>query len=74
VKGVRVSGVSKDSPAEKSGLKNQDIIVELGNQKIENLYDYTYVLQSLKPGNEIPLKVMRSGKLEELKIVPALKE
>jgi len=74
VKGVRVSGVSKDSPAEKSGLKNQDIIVELGNQKIENLYDYTYVLQSLKPGNEIPLKIMRSGRLEELKIIPALKE
>lgn len=74
VKGVRVSGVSKDSPAEKSGLKSQDVIVELGAQKIENLYDYTYTLQSLKPGAEISLKVMRAGKLEELKITPALKE
>ncbi len=74
VKGVRISGVSKDSPAEKSGLKNQDVIVELGSQKIENLYDYTYVLQSLKPNTEINMKIMRSGKLEDLKIVPALKE
>lgn len=74
VKGVRISGVSKNSPAEKSGLKNQDIIVELGNQKIDNLYDYTYVLQSLKPNTEIALKVMREGKQEDLKITPALKE
>ncbi|MFN8846121.1 MAG: M28 family peptidase [Bdellovibrionales bacterium] len=74
VRGVRVSGVSKDSPAEKSGLKSEDIIVQLGSQKIENLYDYTYALQALKPGAEIPLKVMRSGQLQELKIVPLLKE
>lgn len=74
VKGVRVSGVSKDSPAEKSGLKSDDVIVELGKQKIENLYDYTYALQSLKPGAEVSLKVMRSGQLQELKIIPALKE
>lgn len=74
VKGVRLGGVSKDSPAEKGGLKAQDVIVEMAGQKIENLYDYTFVLQSLKPGSEIAVKVMRMGQVQELKLVPAVKE
>ena len=74
IKGVRIGGVSKDSPAEKGGLKSQDVIIEMAGQKIENLYDYTYVLQSLKPGSEVPVKILRLGQSQELKIIPALKE
>ncbi len=74
VKGVRLGGVSKDSPAEKGGLQSQDVIVEMAGQKIENLYDFTFVLQSLKPGSEIPVKILRLGKSQDLKITPALKE
>lgn len=74
VKGMRISGVSKDSPAEKSGLKAQDVIVEIAGHKIENLYDFTYALQNLKPGSEVGLKVLRAGNTQDLKIVPALKE
>ncbi len=74
VKGVRLGGVSKDSPAEKGGLKSQDVIIEMAGQKIENLYDFTYVMQSLKPGSEIPVRVMRLGAPQDLKITPALKE
>lgn len=74
VKGVLLGGVSKDSPAEKGGLKSQDVIIEMAGQKIENLYDYTYVLQSLKPGSEVPVRILRLGQMQELKITPALKE
>jgi len=42
VKGVKISGTSKDSPAEKAGLVPGDVIVELSGLKIENLYDYVY--------------------------------
>ncbi|MFP5520739.1 MAG: M28 family peptidase, partial [Bdellovibrionia bacterium] len=74
VKGVRVSGASKDSPAEKAGVKAQDIIIEFDGTKIENLYDYVYTLQSVKPNKETILKVNRAGAVVELKIVPKLKE
>lgn len=74
VKGVRVTGASKDSPAEVSGIKEKDIIVEFDGTKIENLYDYVYTLQSVKPNKETVLKVMRAGELVELKITPKLKE
>lgn len=74
VKGVRVSGASKDSPAEAAGIQAQDIIVEFDGTKIENLYDYVYTLQSVKPNKETSIKVTRKGKLLDLKITPKLKE
>lgn len=74
VKGVRISGTSEKSPAEKAGLKAQDVIVELAGQKIENLYDYTYALQMVKPGAEVSIKVMRNQAVVDLKITPAVKE
>lgn len=74
VKGVRISGTSEKSPAEKAGLKGQDVIVELAGQKIENLYDFTYALQTVKPGAEVIIKVMRNQAIVDLKITPATKE
>ncbi len=74
VKGVRISGVSKESPAEKAGLKEKDIIVEMSGSKIENLYDYVYALQVTKPGQETIIKVKRNEALVDLKIIPKLKE
>jgi Tol biopolymer transport system component len=74
IKGVRISGVSKESPAEKAGLKEKDIIVELSGSKIENIYDYVYALQVAKPDKETIIKVRRGEAVLDLKIIPKLKE
>ncbi|MEQ1722590.1 MAG: M28 family peptidase [Pseudobdellovibrio sp.] len=62
VKGVKISGASKNSPAEKAGLKAGDIITEFDKANIENLYDYVYALQSAKPNLPINMSVSREGK------------
>lgn len=74
VKGVRISGASKGSPAEAAGLKEKDVITEFDGTKIENLYDYVYTLQSVKPNKETVIKIVRDGKPLDLKITPKLKE
>lgn len=74
VVGVRISGTTAQSPADKAGLKKNDIIVEIDSQKIENIYDYVYSLQSMKPQVKINLKVLREGQKINLDIVPVLKE
>jgi hypothetical protein len=74
VQGVKISGVSKESPSEAAGLKEGDIIIEFDGTKIENLYDYVYTLQAVKPNQETIIKVKRNGKIEDLKITPKLKE
>ncbi len=74
VKGVKISGTSKNSPAEKAGLIANDIILQLAEQKIENLYDFTFALQVIKPNKETTIKVQRDDKVVELKITPGIKE
>ena len=74
VKGVKISGASKNSPAEKAGLKSGDIITEFNKTGIENLYDYVYALQSAKPNQPVKLNVLRGGKTLELEMTPVLKE
>ncbi len=73
VKGVKISGTSKDSPAETAGLKPGDVIVGLGGIKIDSIYDYVYCLQALKADVSVPMKVVRSGKSVDLTITPRLK-
>ncbi|MGE0761735.1 MAG: M28 family peptidase [Bdellovibrionales bacterium] len=73
IKGVKISGTTKASPAEMAGLQEGDIIVELGGIKIDNIQDYVYCLQSMKANQKTPLRVMRQGRVVELEIVPALK-
>jgi len=50
IKGVLLSGVAKNGPAEKGGIRGGDIITELAGRKIENIYDYTFAIEALKVG------------------------
>jgi Tol biopolymer transport system component len=74
VKGVLLSGVVKGGAAFKAGLKGGDIIVNISEFKINNIYDYVAALQSLKPNKKTTIVVMRSGKVVTLPIVPESKE
>jgi len=70
IKGLKLSGVSSGGPAEKAGLKAGDVIVMLGGRKIENIYDYTYAIDTLKIGQETEVVIVRAGQTLKLKIIP----
>lgn len=73
-KGVKISGTTKSSPAEKAGLQAGDVLIEMAGKKIENIYDYVYLLQAMKANEEVEVKVLRGGVSKTLKITPMLKE
>lgn len=64
--GVRISGTVPGSAAEKSGLKEGDIITQFGKTKIDNLIDLSNALAEAKPGQKVKLQVKRSGKMIEM--------
>lgn len=70
VKGVKLSGVRANSPADKGGLKGGDIIIEFAGQKVNNIYDYTYALDAVKIGQPVKIVVTRDGKRAELSVIP----
>lgn len=61
------SPVVKGSTADKAGLKEYDIILEMNGEKITTKNPLSDILQKLKIGDEISLKVLRKGKEITLK-------
>ena len=74
VKGLKLSGVSKEGPAAKAGVQGGDIIVQLAGRKIEDIYDYTYAIEALKIGEEVTIVVQRGEKTVTMKVTPAARE
>ncbi len=60
--GVRVDGVSDNRPAMKAGVKQGDIIIMLGSNKIGGMQSYMEALGKFAPGDKTQLTVMRDGK------------
>ena len=67
VEGVKLAGVREGGPAAKAGLQTGDVIIEFAGVKIKNVYDYTYVLQERKPGDDVEIVVLRNGSRVVLK-------
>jgi len=59
--GVRFADIRDGSPAGKAGFKGGDVLIEFGDKKIENLYDFTYALRAHKPGDKVIVTVLRNG-------------
>lgn len=64
--GMPISGTSDGSPAQEIGLQNGDVITEFAGKKMKNLYDLTYTLKELKPGDVIKVKYIRDKKTYEV--------
>jgi hypothetical protein len=71
IKGMRLSGVAGEGPAGKAGIKGGDVIIELAGRKIEDVYDYTFAIESLKIGEAVKVVLVRDGKQVELNVTPA---
>jgi serine protease Do len=61
-KGVIVKSVEPQSPAEKAGLKESDIIFSIGDKKVNSVDDYQSVAKSLAAGSTMHARVWRNGK------------
>jgi Peptidase family M28/PDZ domain len=68
--GLKLDGVRPGSPAEKAGLRAGDVVVKLGTIPVKNVYDYTYALGELRPGEEVNVVIRRDGREVTLKLVP----
>jgi hypothetical protein len=59
--GVLLSGVREGSPAQAAGIQGGDSIVKIDAVKIDNIYDFTFVLQQHRPGDTIQVVVKRGA-------------
>ena len=66
--GIVVAKVMPGEPAEKSGLKAGDIIVEVNGQKVKNSAELRQKIGSLPPKSSAKLKVYRNGKPQTITV------
>ena len=60
-KGVMVTQVLKNSPAEIADLKIQDVIVEIDGEKVNGTSDLRNIIFHKYPGTEVNLSIIRKG-------------
>jgi serine protease Do len=61
-KGAQILSVTKESAAEKAGLKKGDILTKIGDRKIESSDDVTDAIRKHKPGDKVSITYLRDGK------------
>lgn len=67
--GLKIAGASPNTPADKAGLKENDIITFIDNHPINNIQDFMEILKgNYKPGDEVNVKFIRSGKEQIVKV------
>jgi hypothetical protein len=65
--GVRLVGVRAGSPAEKAGLRGDDIITRIGTMETPDLQAMTEALRSHQPGDTVEIVVRRGAALTVLR-------
>ena len=70
--GVIVKEVVAESPAEKAGIEEEDIILYFGGEKIRTTDDLIEVVRAAEPKSEIKITVFRNGKNIDLTVVVGL--
>lgn len=65
-KGAEITSVSRESAAEKAGLKKGDIITKIGDKKIAVAADVSAAVRSYKPGDKISITFLRDGKEQKI--------
>ena len=72
--GARVTKVNPNSPAQRAGLAEKDVIVKLGDRKVNTLDELTVAVRQLTIGRDAPIEVLRDGKPVTLTIKPDAKK
>ena len=61
-RGALITEVKKDSPAEKAGLKKEDVVIKMGGNKIDDAASFSDIIALTAPGTKMELVIVRNGK------------
>jgi serine protease Do len=68
VRGVGITQVLKDSPAEKAGLKKDDVILRFENDSVTSVRKLTRLVSEVAPDQTVKLGISRGGGEQEVAV------
>jgi len=69
--GVVVEEVQPDSPAEKAGLKEKDVIVEFDDEPVRSARQFSRLVEETPPGRTVKATITRDGQRRDVQITPS---
>ncbi|HHO76198.1 MAG TPA: DegQ family serine endoprotease [Deltaproteobacteria bacterium] len=61
-RGVLVSEVTRESPADKAGMKQGDVLILIGGKEVHNASSMRFLVSELLPGSAVPVTVVRQSR------------
>ena len=66
--GLLVIFVEEKSPADKAGIKEDDVIISFNDKKVKYAKEFSRTVKRTKPGTAVNVKVVRDSKVKDLKV------
>lgn len=70
---LSVKNISMGSPADKAGIKKDDILISVAGKPLRNFEELRNTLQNIEENKEIEVQVLSAGQFVSKKIVPETK-
>ncbi len=67
--GVLITNVVKDSAADKAGLKADDIITAINDEKTSSTHQLRSLISKYPIGHKVEVEIIRAGKTKSLKVI-----
>lgn len=67
--GALISGVEKNGPADKAGVKASDVILKFDGKVVAKSADLPRIVAATKPGNKVTVQLWRKGAVLEVPLV-----
>lgn len=69
IEGTLVTSVQKNSPAERAGIKTEDIILKYNDRPVEGSASLRNAIYMMPPGTKVILTVLRNGRTIQIPVV-----
>jgi serine protease Do len=74
VRGVGVTSVAKDSPAEKAGLRKDDVILRVDTDRVTSVRKLSRLISEISPEQNVRLTISRAGHEQEVAVTIGKRE
>lgn len=68
--GMRIEGATAGGAAQKAGMREGDVIVEIAGVPVRSVQGYMSAMSTRRPGQEFEVVVLRGGRRTPLKVTP----
>ncbi|MAC94813.1 MAG: peptidase M28 [Flavobacteriales bacterium] len=67
--GMKIDGVTEGRPAHKAGFQKGDVVIQMGEHKVDGMMAYMKALSKFKSGDETVVKVKRGEEVVEAEVI-----